>query len=273
MPRHTDNHWLELLGNGSSNVANVLQKDLSLDGTADNGEANVQSTLTTALTGTNNDLTYVAVARGTAGDALSVEYIDPAGNNATLAAALVAGVLTVDLATDGGGAITTTSGDIVTLLSTAEFSGSFTVANAAANDGTGVVTALAETSFAGGVDNAIPLFRVTGTVLATAFLINTSLLSSATPGGAWLRLGTELDGNYFFDDTGALQDQIIGSVFAVGGIGTDIPTTLVKPLLATDVVLFPSSGSVVTVGEDVTGDLQCYILWRPLSKDATVTVL
>lgn len=114
------------------------------------------ATLTTSLTGANNDLKYTSVATGTAGNSNTVRYVDPGGNNAALSINITpsgsTAALVVNLATDGAGAITTTASQIVAALALqgTAFTNYMTVELAASNTGAGVVTALSITNLAGG---------------------------------------------------------------------------------------------------------------------------
>lgn len=111
------------------------------------------ASLTTALTGTNNDLVFTAVATGTAGNAITVAYVDPSGNDQALAVTVTDSAISVSLATNGSGTITSTAASIKTAIEEDEAASALvTVANAAANDGTGVVTALTATNLTGGSD-------------------------------------------------------------------------------------------------------------------------
>lgn len=120
------------------------------------------ATLTTALTGTNNDLTFASKAtRPTldAGNATRVRYV-VAGNNTALSVAVAGQDITVNVATDGGGAATSTAAQVKTAIeASAPAAALVTVANAPANDGTGVVTALAYTNLSGGADYVVGTSR------------------------------------------------------------------------------------------------------------------
>lgn len=121
------------------------------------GFSNV-ATLTTALTGTNNDIKLTAVARGTAGNAAHLVLLDPSGNNAALSITVSGAVVTAHLATGSGGAITTTAAQLlVALAASAPATALFTAALATGNDGTGVVTALTSTALTGGTDDTVEL--------------------------------------------------------------------------------------------------------------------
>lgn len=106
------------------------------------------STLTTALAGANNDLTFTG--RVPVSVALTLTYV-VAGLNTPLSIGVVGGAITVNVATNGGGAATSTAKQVIAALK------AHTVANATVdvhtapgNDGSGVVTALASTPFSVG---------------------------------------------------------------------------------------------------------------------------
>lgn len=110
-----------------------------------------RASLTTALTGTNNDLVFTA-SRPTAaeGNAVRVRYV-VAGTNTPLSVSRSGGDLTVNVATDGAGAATSTAAQVATAVNASDEARFLvTAANAPGNNGTGVVTALAFTSLTGG---------------------------------------------------------------------------------------------------------------------------
>jgi hypothetical protein len=111
----------------------------------------VAAALTTALTGTNNDLTFTAKRPGATGNQITVRYVDPGANNAKLSVQSDGRDIVVNLATSGAGAITSTAAQVRdALLANTTAADLVSVANAATNDGTGVVTALVKTNLTGG---------------------------------------------------------------------------------------------------------------------------
>lgn len=111
----------------------------------------VAATLTTALTGADNDLTFTAKIGGAGGNAITVRLVDPAGNNQALAVTVSELAISVSLATGSGGAITSTAAQVAAAINadaTAKMLISAVVKTGDA--GTGVVTALAATNLAGG---------------------------------------------------------------------------------------------------------------------------
>lgn len=105
--------------------------------------------LSTALTGNNNDLDFTSVLSGVAGNSTTIQYVDP-GVTHILSVAVVGQVITVTLGY-ATGAISSTAANIKTIIdATPAAAALVTVANKAANDGTGLVTALAATPLATG---------------------------------------------------------------------------------------------------------------------------
>lgn len=108
------------------------------------------ASLTTALTGANNDLLFTAKERGNDGNAISVTYT-VTGNNTPLTVSVIGNDINVGVATGGGGATTSTASQILSAVN-----GNATAFNlvraslAPSNTGAGIVTALAKTFLTGG---------------------------------------------------------------------------------------------------------------------------
>jgi hypothetical protein len=151
--------WSEFDGSGPADVylLPLLLNTLVAGGI--DGSGAVDATLSTSLTGDNNDIDFTAVTGGGAGNAITIEYIDPGADNSPLDVDVVDRAIKVYLATDGDGLITTT-GDLLKAAITAHpvASTMVTVADKSANDGSGVVTAMAATHLSGGsgADVTIP---------------------------------------------------------------------------------------------------------------------
>src|ERR1051326_5801712 len=110
----------------------------------------VHAYLKTALTGSNNDLVFTAVDEGDSGDAITIAFVDPAANSAAESVSVVGKAITFHLATGSGGGITSTGDTLkATLLASTSASALVTAVDAAGNDGSGAVTALAATNLAG----------------------------------------------------------------------------------------------------------------------------
>lgn len=130
-------------------------------GTPVNG---VLASLTTALVGAENDLVFTSKLAGDYGNNIKIKYEDNGPNKPPLVT-----VESVDLghgareftiihqlATDGAGVITQTASTIrVNINSHIQAKNLVNVELAAANNGTGLVTAMAATSLAGGVAGTV----------------------------------------------------------------------------------------------------------------------
>lgn len=109
------------------------------------------ATLTTALTGNNNDLVFSSVVKNNTENSITVQYTDPYNHNQSLHVTVTGKDINISLATDNNGAIITTAAQIKSAIdSTPAASALITVANAAGNDGSGVVTSMAKTNLKGG---------------------------------------------------------------------------------------------------------------------------
>ena len=121
--------------------------------TTDNAVAEVKSSLSTDLVGNNNDIVYTSKLTGTAGDAITVAYIDPSENSQSLSVEVTGTDITVNLATDGGGLITSTGDEIKAAVAALPAAHALVgTADKAGNDGSGVVTAMVKTALSGGVN-------------------------------------------------------------------------------------------------------------------------
>lgn len=114
------------------------------------------ATLTTALAGTNNDLTYNAQAKGLSGNSIRVRYV-VAGASTPLTVSVSSNDITVNVATSAGSAATSTANDVKAAVkasapATALVSVTGAATSVAPDDGTGVVTALSFTNLANGTD-------------------------------------------------------------------------------------------------------------------------
>jgi hypothetical protein len=103
----------------------------------------------TALTGSNNDLAFIARANGST-PTITVTYVDPSANSAALSVEVDGSDITVNLATGSGGAITSTAAQIKAAIEADEDANALVaVVYPASNDGTGVVTAMSAVTLAG----------------------------------------------------------------------------------------------------------------------------
>jgi len=118
--------------------------------------------LTTSLTGTNNDLAFVAQNAGESGNDIRIRYIDPGAANQSLAVSVDENDITVSLATDGTGAITTTATQVMNAVNADPSASSLITSSLAGiNNGSGVVTAMDFTNLTTGAHNDLKFTALT----------------------------------------------------------------------------------------------------------------
>ncbi len=105
-----------------------------------------QAFLATNMTGNNNDVLLSAIALGDSGNAISLTLVDPGSANQTLLPTISGKTISISLATDNAGAISTTATQLISLINaTPSIAALVTASLKIGNDGTGIVTALTKT--------------------------------------------------------------------------------------------------------------------------------
>lgn len=131
----------------------------------------------------DNEVTYTAVTAGAGGNAIRVAYTDPAAASAALAVSVAGNDITVALATDAAGAITSTALQVRDAVNAhAGASGLVTASLPGTTTGAGVVAAVALTNLAGGADPVITIATTregvaptsTNEKMATVFPVDTT---------------------------------------------------------------------------------------------------
>lgn len=154
-------HGVEVLeiDAGPRPVRTVRSGVIGIVGTAPDAAGAVAATLTTGRVAANNAITFTAAGPGLSGNEITIHLVDPGQNGATLSVVVSGNAITINLATDAQGAITSTAGDVVTeLTGDAEAVALVTAAAAASSDGTGVVAATrVALNLTGGEDEPFPL--------------------------------------------------------------------------------------------------------------------
>lgn len=116
--------------------------------------AETRATKTTGVIGNNNAILWSANRRGTAGNSITVALVDPSANNAALSVSVTGTAITVNLATSGAGAITSTAAQVIAAIEASEAASALVeVANAGASTGAAAVAAVAAGPLSGGADN------------------------------------------------------------------------------------------------------------------------
>jgi hypothetical protein len=146
-----------------------------------NAEAQ-RATLTTALSGTNNDLVFSARLAGAKGNGISVAYINPGTPNAALSVGLVARAITVNLATDAGtsqvetatvASGATASANVIVTVTAAAVTGSPLATNVAVTNGDTAAVVAGKIRTALGLVAAITSVYTVGGSSATVTLTRT----------------------------------------------------------------------------------------------------
>lgn len=154
-------HGVEVLeiDAGPRPIRTVRSGVIGIVGTAPDAAGATAATLSTGRASANTAIDFTAAAAGLAGNQISVNLVDPAANSATLAVAVSGNAITVTLATDASGVITSTAGDVVTAVNgDADASALVSAANGTGSDGTGVVKATGRAlNLTAGADEPFPL--------------------------------------------------------------------------------------------------------------------
>ena len=99
----------------------------------------------------NNDLDFTARTPGLGGNLISVTYVDPGAPSQALAVTVSGNDITVSLATNGSSVITTIASAVAAAIAAnADANRLVVVTNKAANDGTGLVAAMAKSYLTAG---------------------------------------------------------------------------------------------------------------------------
>lgn len=136
------------------------------------------------------------------------------------------------------------------------------VANAAANDGSGVVTAMAQASLAGGSDGVLTLFNVTGTVLMKLFATCSESLAGAT---ATIKVGTATS-------TAGLIAQTTATDIDVHEIWHDATpdASIELSSVATEKIVNEDVIHTIATAPITDGTLTYHCIWKPISNDGLV---
>lgn len=116
-----------------------------------------KASLTTALTGANNDLKFTAKKGGIGGNAITITYSDPGGTTASESVSVSGNAITVHLARASSAISSTGNTILASIAGSTGASALVTAALAAGNDGTGLVIALSSTPLASGADDTVEL--------------------------------------------------------------------------------------------------------------------
>ena len=205
-----NDYTLALTASAASAPLTVTQDgtDFVIGLATDDGDA---ATVTTAMTGTDNDITITANAAGVSGNDYSIELLAGSGTTQALKVSTIDNLKFTVLLRRAANAIATTATELVAaLVAYPPFDDLITAEVKSGDSGAGVVTALAEVSLAGGGDN----FAVTSTSADVVNLINTNPLFSR-------HFIASLEGEY---DGSGLATALAEDAFTGGTQGTFVPS-------------------------------------------------
>lgn len=154
-------HGVEIveIDDGSRPISTVKSSVIGLIGTAPNSRPAATAALATGMVASNNAITWTAVTPGKAGNEITVHLKDPKANSQLLSVAVSVNAITVNLATDAGGVITSTAALVIAAITaSAAASLLLSAANTGASTGVGLVGASVKAQpLSGGADEAFPL--------------------------------------------------------------------------------------------------------------------
>ena len=114
------------------------------------------ASLTTNLDRADDDLAFTALAEGADGEAVTVEYVDPGAASQPLSVSVAGQAITVNLATDATGAVTSTAAQVMAAINAdAQASALVQVSLAPGSDGDGVVSAMGPQNLGRGASAAV----------------------------------------------------------------------------------------------------------------------
>lgn len=222
-------HGVEVItiDDGPRPIQTVRSSVIGVVGTAPGSQAEVAATLQTGLVASNNAILFTSKLAGALGNAISVTLLKPAAVSSPLSVSVLDRAITVSLATDATGAVTSTATLVqAAIAAKAEADALVTVANAGASTGAGVVTPARRVSLSGGVDEAFPLNKpvlVAGDSAQAALLGTEGTLPGAMDGifdqtGAVVIVVRVAEG----EDADETMSNVIGGVDASTGAYTGV---------------------------------------------------
>ncbi|MFM2091071.1 MAG: hypothetical protein RLZZ127_1560 [Planctomycetota bacterium] len=244
------------LDSGPRPIRTVASSVIGIIGTAPGAQAAAAAVLQTGVVASNNALTWTAKVAGALGNDIAVILRDPVANSAALSVSVTGKVITVNLATNGSGVITTTAAQVITAIGANTAANDLvTVANTGASTGAGVVAALLQTYLADGVDEAFPL--------------DTPVLISGTRGEA-AKLGTTGTLPAALD---AILDQVGAAVVVVRvAVGADAAATQVNVIGSVDSATGQYKGAQALLGAESALGVVPRILIAPGFTEAVTKV-
>ncbi len=149
----TDGATGSILIRSAGQAPGVIAATAVTDLVAGNAQG-AKASLDTGVIGDNNALTFTAKKFGAPGNDITVAFVDPEANDASIAVTVTGTAISVSLATDSGGTITSTGTTVIAAIEAkAEAAALVDVANTSTSTGAGAVVAFAAEALTGGVDS------------------------------------------------------------------------------------------------------------------------
>lgn len=124
-----------------------------------------RASLVIGVEASDNAIKYTSVVREVAGNLVRVRHVNPGTNNASLGVVVSGKDITVNLATNGSAAATSTADAVIDAIeASAPASALVTVDHVGDSNGTGVVATAAYTALAGGVESKVSSVHTTTVV-------------------------------------------------------------------------------------------------------------
>lgn len=212
---------------GPRPIRTVRSSVIGLVGTAEDAESSAAASLQTGAVALDNGLTWTAATAGVAGNQIGIHLRNPATADATLSVSVSGTTITVNLATDGSNAITSTAANVITAIEASTAASALvsvddTTTSAGTSAGTGVVTPMVKVlNLAGGLDEALPLNtpvlvtrRTEAARFGTVGTIPEALDGIWDQAGAWVVVVRVAEGQ----DTAATLSNLIGDGTAGTGV-------------------------------------------------------
>jgi hypothetical protein len=223
----------------SSGTVSIDANSPKLTSTALTSEIKSKLTVLNGDPVTNNDLTFTAKAYGVDGNSVSVALVKPVAS--TSASISVTGTdITVTLATDANGVITTTAAGVKTLIE-GNLDANTLVSAAYSGDGAGLADAVSKTSLSGGADAYITVSfseAIVSTTLddAAEIIVKDSTAATTRTLGTTPVFGWNLAKDILTITLDANHSIVSGDT-VTGTSATDISGNTVNLLGSTDVVI------------------------------------
>jgi len=146
------------INEGTRTIRTVSTAIIGLVATAPDALPGVAAEAVVQSIAENGDAIYTAVSVGTASNSIRVRYVDPSAADSVIAVIVSGKDITVSLATDAQGDISSTANQVITAVNESAEASALVLADLeAGNDGSGIVNAIDFTRLAGGESEPFPL--------------------------------------------------------------------------------------------------------------------